>query len=482
MANSARGRIAVVQLLALAMMAEFSRVPAQYARVVAGTPVQHTLAADETVTYVYDGRPEAAGPDSGERYMLVEVRILVRASAALKRFPVAHPVHGVAQLTYEADGDQYPDPLLMVAFEAVPFIFYAENQFTTNATYYDQVAFQLVKTYHYVVVDRHGIHPGNWYITITNLPVWSQNSLDFRLSVTTSEAHPCPNRCSNHGTCTADGSCACAPGWGDSDCSQVMQPIALGTTMRTHLMVDEWQYYYVDPLAAGDVADDSSYVFADMEITSDPRCDALLYFKHEAAGFTELPTHYDFQYHSDSRSFYSYKNHYQVTTGEPILRGQYIIGIYNYNGRRIEADCDISLTVTACYTGDGGCKSKNGQHAVFETTTGWFLGLFLLAGLPLFCFVPFFYCIRRLRLAHQRRHGRDLETAGGVGWTAAAGGQRPPHGHGRPRPPSGLSDQEIASVHSFEVEPENGDQSTLYPNLPSDRCAVCLGAFEAGEM
>ena len=128
MTNSARGRIAVVQLLALAMMAEFSRVPAQYAHVVAGTPVQHTLAADETVTYVYDGRPEAARPDSGERYMLVEVRILVRASAAPKRFPVAHPVRGVAQLTYEADGDQYPDPLLMVAFEAVPFIFYAENQ------------------------------------------------------------------------------------------------------------------------------------------------------------------------------------------------------------------------------------------------------------------------------------------------------------------------------------------------------------------
>ena len=35
------------------------------------------------------------------------------------------------QLTYEADGEEYPDPLLMVAYEAVPFIFYAENQFTT---------------------------------------------------------------------------------------------------------------------------------------------------------------------------------------------------------------------------------------------------------------------------------------------------------------------------------------------------------------
>ena len=53
----------------------------------------------------------------------------------------------------------------MVAYEAVPFIFYSENQFTTNATYYDQVAFQLVKTYHHVVVDRQDIQPGSWYIT-----------------------------------------------------------------------------------------------------------------------------------------------------------------------------------------------------------------------------------------------------------------------------------------------------------------------------
>eukprot|EP01043_Picozoa_sp_COSAG02_P097145 COSAG02_NODE_33389_length_500_cov_2.079800_2_plen_46_part_01 len=35
-------------------------------------------------------------------------------------------------MTYEAEGDQYPDPLLMVAYEAVPFIFYAENQFTNS--------------------------------------------------------------------------------------------------------------------------------------------------------------------------------------------------------------------------------------------------------------------------------------------------------------------------------------------------------------
>ncbi len=105
---------------------------------------------------------------------------------------------------------------------------------------------------------------------VTNLPVWSQNSLHFRLTVTTSGAHPCPNRCSNHGTCRADGTCACAPGWGDSDCSHTIQPIALETTLSTRLHVDEWQYFYIDPLAGGKSADEESYIFADMEITSDP--------------------------------------------------------------------------------------------------------------------------------------------------------------------------------------------------------------------
>jgi hypothetical protein len=49
-----------------------------------------------------------------------------------------------------------------------------------------------------------------------------------------------------------------------------MQPIALDATVSTHLRVDEWQYFYIDPLAGGKSADETSYIFADMEITSDP--------------------------------------------------------------------------------------------------------------------------------------------------------------------------------------------------------------------
>ena len=166
---------------------------------------------------------------------------------------------------------------------------------------------------------------------------------------------------------------------------------------------------------------------------------------------------------------------YQVTN-QPILPGQYIIGIYNYKGRRIEADCDISLTVTACYTGDGACEGSRNAHRGFQTGAGWFLGLFMLAGLPLFCFIPVFYCIRRIRVAHHQRHGHAEQ----MSWVAGVG----PQGHTRPRPLAGLTDAEIASVSSFVLGTGNGrnrDQSTQHPSLGSDTCSVCLMEFETGE-
>ena len=153
---------------------------------------------------------------------------------------------------------------------------------------------------------------------------------------------------------------------------------------------------------------------------------------------------------------------------EPIVSGQYIIGIYNYKGRRIEVDCDISLTVSACYTG-GACGSSQHLH----TTTGWLLGLFMLAGLPLFCFIPFFYCIRRIRVATRDQWPGHADQVG------RNGGQ--PEGHRRPRPRPGLTTEEIASVHSFVCEPRDGEQSTRYPSLSLDTCSVCLMEFEAGE-
>lgn len=67
--------------------------------------------------------------------------------------------------------------------------------------------------------------------------------------------------------------------------------------------MEEWKYWQVDMSNKGSP---SSFIYVDMAITSAARCDALVYFKHEDDGFTTLPTHYDFQHFSDSRSFYAY--------------------------------------------------------------------------------------------------------------------------------------------------------------------------------
>ena len=198
------GAVAIVLLVVLSLLwlpRSGAQVQASwYPRIVPGEVIERALAADETVTFVYDGRPNMHRLDAGERYMLVEVRCTAWATLAppcpvclvrLAGWLVNETDNQLgAQLTYEVDGDQYPDPLLMVAYEAVPFIFYSENQFTTNATYYDQVAFQLVKTYHYVVVDRQGIRPGSWYITSKwghSLPCVTK-SFDWRCGATRTRA------------------------------------------------------------------------------------------------------------------------------------------------------------------------------------------------------------------------------------------------------------------------------------------------------
>jgi hypothetical protein len=171
----------------------------------------------------------------------------------------------LVELTFTVQDDRFPDPLLMVAYGSVPRVFYSGDKFTTNATFYDETAFQLVKTYHFVAVDTQlpPRLPGEWFISVTNLPVWSQNAMDFMLSITDSDVYPCPRSCSGHGTCQSDGSCACTAGWGDTDCSVLMHPITSGKSISTNLAVDEWKYYYVTLQGASSNAD--SFALAQME-------------------------------------------------------------------------------------------------------------------------------------------------------------------------------------------------------------------------
>ena len=69
--------------------------------------------------------------------------------------------------------------------------------------------------------------PGPWYITVTNLPVWSQNVLSFSLLLTIEDNYPCPDDCSGNGVCGHDGKCVCGVAWGDKDCSVPMTVLPL---------------------------------------------------------------------------------------------------------------------------------------------------------------------------------------------------------------------------------------------------------------
>lgn len=184
-------------------------------------------------------------------------------------------------------------------------------------------------------------------------------------------------------------------------------------------------------------------------------------------GFTSLPTHYDFQYHSDSRSFYSYKYDYNVVE-QPIRDGLYVIAVYNYNGRGIENPCNIDLSTSACYS--GACETNASLN--MQQTSGWFFGIFVLAGLPLFCFIPFFFCIRRLRM-HQREGDRRRLGMREVAMGRMRGRVRAAVAAGRP----GLTEEEVNTLDAFVYAEADAAAAGDGP----DSCAVCLGEFQLGE-
>ena len=171
------------------------------------------------------------------------------------------------------DAAPTPDPILMVAKDQTPVAFYSslmstaggadtDGQLATNATFCDSTGFMLTSARHFVSVPAAQLEAGWWFVTVTNVPVWSSGMLDFHLELRLTDAPPCQASCSGHGTCRpsvqcatpqgqsgdrsaspyghsatsrhglllapqsiCSGSCACEEGWGGVDCGTVIAPI-----------------------------------------------------------------------------------------------------------------------------------------------------------------------------------------------------------------------------------------------------------------
>uniref|UniRef100_A0A061S256 E3 ubiquitin-protein ligase RLIM n=1 Tax=Tetraselmis sp. GSL018 TaxID=582737 RepID=A0A061S256_9CHLO len=242
-----------------------------------------------------------------------------------------------ASATSKDDVEEHADPMLMVAHSnAAPRAVYEAHRsnwtWTPSSTLVDYEGYRLLRPYSHVVADANQTSDqdfARWHISVWNVEMWMQHTLNYTLRVSCTAEGPCPSlyegeACSGHGTCGA-GRCECelqdGGAWGGVACDMPVGLLQSGEPAAASQAPARWRYFALE------VPENTAQLLVELNRT---RGDPVLFVKHRDEGFSRggLPNVQDYDLHADQDSFRSRVNLHYVSVVDP-MPGVYYVGVYN---------------------------------------------------------------------------------------------------------------------------------------------------------